>query len=293
MTVHTCVAVRRGGARGTVRRCAPLVLAVALVLVQIAYPLTSGAGRDRVTVAVVLLSAGTALAHATATRGIRYAAAFLVIVSGLGLAAEIVGTATGLPFGCYEYAVDRLGPALGGVPLVVPLAWTGGLYPVWVVAGLLAPRAAARVGLLVVGAVGWDLFLDPQMVADGQWTWCDTGSGLPGLAQIPVTNYLGWCTVALLMGALLTILDRAVPASAGLDNPSNPSAGLDTIASDSGSVAVPVAVFLWTWLGSALAHAVFLGLPVSACYGGIGLAVLGLPLLRHLWFSRLRPEPAG
>ncbi|MFI6165770.1 carotenoid biosynthesis protein [Nocardia sp. NPDC051052] len=293
MTVYTPTAVRRGGARATVRRGAPLACAVTLILVQIAYPLTSGGGRDRVTVAVVLLSAGTALAHATATRGIRYAAAFLVIVSGLGLAAEIVGTATGLPFGCYEYAVDRLGPALSGVPLVVPLAWTGGLYPVWVVAGLLAPRAASRIGLLAVGAVGWDLFLDPQMVADGQWTWCDTGSGLPGLAAIPVTNYLGWCTVALLMGALLTLLDRAVPASAGLDNPSNPSAGLDTTVSDSGSVAVPVAVFLWTWLGSALAHAVFLGLPVSACYGGIGLAILGLPMLRHLWFSRLRPEPPG
>lgn len=285
--------MRRGGARGTVRRCVPLGLAVTLVLVQIAYPLTSGEGRDRVTVAVVLLSAGTALAHALATRGIRYAAGFLAIVSGLGLAAEIIGTATGLPFGCYEYAVDRLGPTLSGVPLVVPLAWTGGLYPVWVLARLLTRRAASRVGLLAVGAVGWDLFLDPQMVADGQWTWCDDSSGLPGSAEIPVTNYLGWFTVALLMGALLTVLDRVVPASVGLDNPPNPSAGLDTVASDSGSVVVPVAVFLWTWLGSVLAHAVFLGLPVSAGYGGIGLAILGVPLLRHLYFSRVRPEPAG
>lgn len=287
--IKRCAAVRRGGVLGTVRRGAPLAFAVVLVLVQIAYPLTSGDGRDRVTVAVVLLSAGTALAHAAATRGIRYAGGFLVIVSGLGLAGEIVGTATGLPFGCYEYAADRLGPALSGVPLVVPLAWTGGLYPVWVVAGLLTRGAVSRIGLLTVGAVGWDLFLDPQMVADGQWTWRDTDSGLPGLAEIPVTNYLGWCTVALLMGALLTVWDRAASASVGLDNRPNPSAGLDIIT----SVAVPVAVFLWTWLGSTLAHAVFLGLPVSAGYGGIGLAVLGIPLLRHLRFSRLRPEPAG
>ncbi|MFD6160362.1 carotenoid biosynthesis protein [Nocardia sp. NPDC060256] len=264
-----------------------------LVLVQIAYPLTHGVGRDRVTVAVVLLSAGTALAHAVGTRGMRYAAGFLVIVSGLGLAAEVAGTATGVPFGCYEYAVDRLGPALSGVPLVVPLAWTGGLYPVWVVAGLLTRRAVSRIGLLAVGAVGWDLFLDPQMVADGQWSWCDTGSGLPGLSEIPLTNYLGWFTVALLMGVLLTALERAVTVSVGLDNPVIPSAGLDTFAPNSGSVAVPVAIFLWTWLGSALAHAVFLGLPISACYGGIGLAFLGLPLLRHLYFSRRQPAPAG
>ncbi|QBS44072.1 carotenoid biosynthesis protein [Nocardia sp. CS682] len=268
----------------TVRGLVPAVLAGVLILVQIAYPLTSGDGRDRVTVVVVLLSAGTALAHATATRGIRYAAGFLVIVSGLGLAAEIIGTATGLPFGCYEYAVDRLGPALGGVPLVVPLAWTGGLYPIWVVAGLLSRGAVARVGLLAVGAVGWDLFLDPQMVADGQWTWCDQSSGLPGIAEIPYTNYLGWFTVALLMGGLLTVWERAAPGPVGM---SEPAAGLDTVA----RFAVPVAVFLWTWLGSVLAHAVFLGLPFSAGYGGIGLAALGLPLLRHLGFFCPRPDP--
>ncbi|WP_405162274.1 carotenoid biosynthesis protein [Nocardia sp. NBC_01499] len=297
------------GARATAARFGPVVLAVALVLVQIAYPLTSGGGRDRVTVAVVLLSAGTALAHATVTRGIRYAAGFLVIVSGIGLAAEIVGTATGLPFGCYEYAVDRLGPALSGVPLVVPLAWTGGLYPVWVVAGLVSRRTLSRIGLTAAGAVGWDLFLDPQMVADGQWTWCDTGSGLPGLADIPYTNYLGWFAVALLMGGLLAVRDRAAPGpSDGLDGPlaagvgatPGPSVGLDRLleglnaaAPKTGSIAVPVAVFLWTWLGSTLAHAVFLGLPFSACYGAVGLSVLGLPLLRHLYFYRPRPVPAG
>ncbi|WP_378739338.1 carotenoid biosynthesis protein [Nocardia brasiliensis] len=264
----------------------PIALAALLIVAQIGYPLTSGVARDRVTVVVVLLSAGTALAHASVTRGIRYAAGFLVIVSGLGLTAEIVGTATGFPFGCYEYAVDRLGPALGGVPLVVPLAWTGGLYPVWVVAGLVARRALSRIGLTAVGAVGWDLFLDPQMVTDGQWRWCDTDSGLPGLAEIPYTNYLGWFAVTLLMGVLLTVWDRAIP-SVGLDNTARRT-GPGT-----GSVAVPVAVFLWTWLGSTLAHAVFLGLPFSAAYGGVGLAIVGVPLLRHLYFSRRRPDPAG
>lgn len=264
----------------------PIALAALLIVAQIGYPLTSDVARDRVTAVVVLLSAGTALAHASATRGIRYAAGFLVIVSGLGLTAEIVGTATGFPFGCYEYAVDRLGPALGGVPLVVPLAWTGGLYPVWVVAGLISRRALSRIGLTAVGAVGWDLFLDPQMVADGQWRWCDTDSGLPGLAEIPYTNYLGWFAVTLLMGVLLTVWDRAIP-SVGLDDTARHT-GPGT-----GSVAVPVVVFLWTWLGSTLAHAVFLGLPFSAAYGGVGLAIVGVPLLRHLHFSRLGPDPVG
>lgn len=282
----------RGWFRVDPRRAIPAVAAIALVLVQITYPLSAGVARDRITVAVVALSAATAVLHAATTRGLRWATGLFVTVSGLGLLAEIVGTTTGFPFGSYVYAVDRLGPAFADVPLAVPLAWTGGLYPIWIVAGMLAsgrPRARAsgisdarsrsrpdasavhrsgllsgsnarRVGLFAVGAVGWDLFLDPQMVADGQWTWAVTDAGLPGLSEIPYTNYLGWALVAVVMAVLLTLLDRL------LAPPRDPS------------VAVPVAVFGWTWLGSALAHAVFLGLPASAIWGFCGLGLLGIPL---------------
>lgn len=244
-------------------RPAPLGWVVLLILAQICYPLTTGPARDTVTVVVVLLSAGTALSHAAVARGTRYAVGFLVIVSGLGWAAEAVGTATGIPFGCYDYTLGRLGPAVAGVPLVVPLAWTGGIYPIWVVAGLLTDRTALRIGATAVGAVGWDLFLDPQMVADGHWRWCVTDAGLPGTTLVPYTNYLGWFAVAAIMAAVVALWERTAP--------------------DRGvSVAVPVAVFLWTWLGSALAHAFFLDLPYSAAYGAAGLAVLGIPLLARL-----------
>ncbi|MGK8559250.1 carotenoid biosynthesis protein [Nocardia gipuzkoensis] len=251
-----------------------MILVGLTVVAQISYPLTAGGARDRITAAVVLLSAGAVLAHATAIRGIRYAGGFLVLVSGIGLLAEVIGTTTGLPFGCYAYASDRLGPAVLGVPLIVALAWTGGMYPVWVVAGMASRRTASRIALTASGAVGWDLFLDPQMVADGQWSWCDTDSGLPKLAQIPYTNYLGWFGVALVMAALLAVWEQAVP---------------DPVRRMRGRVselAVPVALFLWTWLGSALAHAAFLGLPSSAGYGLVGMGVLGVPLLAVLARAR-------
>ncbi|MFC8530590.1 carotenoid biosynthesis protein [Nocardia sp. NPDC057227] len=242
------------------------VLALLLVLAQIAYPLTDGTARDRVTTLVVVLLACTALAHAVAALGVAYALRTLAILSGIGLLSELIGTATGYPFGCYGYAVGKLTPALADVPLAVPLAWTGGIYPVWVVAGLLCRTPLARIPLTAAGAVGWDLFLDPQMVGDGQWSWCVTDAGLPGLPAIPLTNYLGWFLVALLMGALMTASERR--------------ARRDRDAAGAGP-AVPVAVFLWTWLGSALAHLAFLGLPWSAGYGLIGMGVLGVPLLVH------------
>lgn len=245
--------------RDSPRELAPAGCLILLIAVQIAYPLTSGFARDTVTVAVVLASAGTALVHAAVTRGLRYAVGFGVIVSGIGLTAESIGTATGFPFGSYDYAAGRLGPALFEVPLVVPLAWTGGIYPIWVVAGMLCRTPAARIAATAAGAVGWDLFLDPQMVADGQWQWADTDSGLPGLAAIPWTNYLGWFLVAGLIAGALTLWERTAPSARRLG--------------------VPVAMFLWTWLGSVLAHAVFLGLPYSAAYGGVTLGLLGVALL--------------
>lgn len=299
-TARRSVAAIRGWLRTDRRRAIPALTALALVFVQITYPLSAGVARDRITVAVVVLSAATALLHAATTRGSRWAIGFFVVVSGLGLTAEIVGTATGFPFGSYAYAVDRLGPAFADVPLAVPLAWTGGLYPIWIVAGMLVSGARLssvaitrstgrgsdarahsssnarllsgsnmrRVGLFALGAVGWDLFLDPQMVADGQWTWSVTDAGLPGIPEIPYTNYLGWALVAVVMGVLLTLLDHVLPP------PRDPS------------VAVPVAVFGWTWVGSALAHAAFLGLPASAIWGFIGLGVLGIPLCLRAWAGR-------
>ncbi|WP_068278203.1 carotenoid biosynthesis protein [Aldersonia kunmingensis] len=264
----------------------PVAFAVCAVLAQISYPLTSGDARDIVTAAVVLLGAAAALSDAVVQRGIRFAALLFALTAGVGLIAEIIGVASGFPFGCYDYATDRLGPAVAGVPLVVPLAWTAGIYPVWVVAGVVARSEAGRILLTATGAVGWDLYLDPQMVHDGQWQWCSAGASeatgnstsapaLPGIPDIPITNYLGWFVVAAVMAAGLAVAARH--------------------AREPESRVVPIALFLWTWLGSALAHATMLGpeLRWSALYGLVVMGVLGVPLLAHLRDRRSRRDPAS
>lgn len=257
----------------------PIVLAATGILAQITYPLTEGVTRDRVTVAVVTFLAAACLTHAAVRRGVGWAVVLFLVSAGGGFASEVIGTATGYPYGCYAYAVDRLGPSIAEVPLVVPLAWTAGLYPVWCVASRLTRTVPTRIAAVTVGMVGWDLYLDPQMVADGQWEWCNAG-GLPGIEHIPLTNYAGWVLVAAAMATVLALRDsRATRAASGNDAP------VDDI--------VPLALFLWTWLGSALAHSVFLDAPelrFSAIYGLVVMGVPGVPLLYSLVSGKRRPD---
>ena len=158
----------------------PLALTAVTVLAQIAYPLAPDA-LARAASACSPCSPSPPPRH---PRGAPCAAGpgplrlVLVVVPGAFLA-EAVGVATGFPFGHYDYS-HRLGPLLAGVPLLVPLAWLMMAYPCLLMARLLVGRftgidGAARVfatGLVAGGALAaWDVFLDPQMVAAGNWTW--------------------------------------------------------------------------------------------------------------------------
>ncbi|MFI8565072.1 carotenoid biosynthesis protein [Rhodococcus sp. NPDC078407] len=259
-------------------RIAPIVVAAAAVGCQIVYPLVSGPTRDAVTVAVVAFLALASILHAVLHRGALWAVVLFLVTAGTGFASEMVGTATGIPFGEYFYAQNRLGPSLFDVPVVVPLAWTAGFYPIWCAVTFVVRRlgqtqvraTGLRIAAVAVGMVGWDLYLDPQMVTDGQWTWTSGAVGLPGVPSIPLTNYLGWLVVATLMAAAMETLDRAI----GNRRPSGEPRPSDD--------AVPIGLFMWTWLGSALAHAVFLDGPelrYSAVYGFLVMGAVGIPLV--------------
>ncbi|MDX6268436.1 MAG: hypothetical protein QOD70_3176 [Frankiales bacterium] len=224
----------------------PTLLAALAVALEIGYPLVSGTARDRLTVATVLVFLAASLAHAARTQGPSWALRFLAVIVLVAFVVEAVGVRTGVPFGSYAYG-GGLGPRLLGVPVIVPLAWAMFAYPALVVGRLLGhPVLAGAWGL-----ASWDLFLDPQMVDAGHWHFAAGG--------VPVTNYLGWALVALVLMAMLSALPwRSSPAG------------------------VPVALFLWTWLGSTLANAAFFGRPGTAAVGFVGMGVVGVPLLRRL-----------
>src|SRR4029453_5200166 len=124
------------------------VLLGALVLAQIAYPLTEGGVRAGLTVVTVVLGYLLSVSHALLSRGPRAAAALVVTATLGGLAVEAV--ATGFPLGTYDYG-GRLGPKLLGVPLIIPLAWTWMAWPAWLAALRLTSSRAVRVALAAWG----------------------------------------------------------------------------------------------------------------------------------------------
>jgi putative membrane protein len=262
MTMPSAYAVTHRRRRPSGRAVAvPWLLAAATVAGQIAYPLVDGETLRRVTIAVVVLFFATCVAHAFVHRGPAWTLGLVVVTAGGGLAAEAVGVRTGLPFGEYSYA-GTLGPEVLDVPVVVPLAWTMIAYPV-----LLAARRLTRRWVPVVGGLGmvaWDVFLDPQMVGDGHWTWADPTPALPGVEGIPLTNYAGWALVGTSMMLLLTAL----------------------LPRDTADESVPAVLLTWTWVGYVVGNVFWFGTASVALVGGVALGLLVLPYLWSLWQSR-------
>ena len=245
------------------------VLAGAVVLAQIAYPLSDGEPLRLLTIATVLVFAAASLLHAAGTRGTAWALQLLLVAGGIGLQAEAVGVRTGVPFGRYAYA-DTLGTKLFEVPVIVPLAWVMMSYPCLLLGRQLArgmrhqATSVALTGGLTLAA--WDLFLDPQMVDAGHWTWAYPNPALPGIPGIPLTNFVGWMVVAIvIIGALHLTLP---------DQPRAPQT-------------VPAALLAWTWIGSTIGNALFFDRPGVAVWGGLAMGALTAPYL----FSLRRGRP--
>jgi putative membrane protein len=236
----------------------PVALAVATVLLQIAYPLVSGHPRDVLTIVTVVVFFLASVSHAVLHRGASWALVFVLITAGFGLVAEAAGTATGYPFGHYSYA-NSLGVKAFGVPLVIPLAWSMMAYPCLLVGQALSRSAISAAALGGWALAAWDLFLDPQMVAAGHWHWTSVRHALPGAPHIPISNYLGWLAVALVMLAVL----QALPRRSTDDRQ-------------------PAGLFLWTYASSVLANGVFFGRPLTALVGGVGMGLVAVPYARSL-----------
>lgn len=229
--------------------------ALAMISVPILRWLVHDPPIPTVMIVAVLLQVSTALAALIRGYPARRVLLMCAVVLPLAWLVEFIGLTTGFPFGSYQYS-DRLQPYIGGVPLLIPLAWLMMLPSAWAVAALLTRRVvtplrrSAFIGVSALAMTAWDLFLDPQMMSWGFWTWAEPGAYF----GVPLTNFAGW----LLASALITT--AAHPPIAGLLRVSGPL----------------LLIYGVTWLLESVGLAVFWGLPGPALSGfcGMGMFVL-------------------
>jgi uncharacterized membrane protein len=157
-----------------------------------------GLGNIGFTLVFVLFS----LVHCVACNGWRKTAVFFILAAVVSYALEEIGVRTGWIYGAYHYS-NMLGPKLGHVPILIPLAWFMMIYASWEVArGLLrgvdiysARGMAAQAIVAAMVMTAWDTVMDPGMAAAGNWIW-EQGGGYFG---VPLQNYFGWLLTTFLV----------------------------------------------------------------------------------------------
>ena len=172
-------------------------------------------GINTLTLLLLLFS----LAHSSYALGGRLTLAFFAITAVVSWTLEEAGVVTGLVFGPYHYT-STLGPWLGSVPVLIPLAWFMMIYPSYVIANLVidgrptgSPGGRGHLaGLALLGALvmaAWDLVVDPILSGPviGAWVW-EAGGPYFG---IPVHNYAGWIGTTFIVYVAYRALERQWP----------------------------------------------------------------------------------
>lgn len=258
----------RRNSRRTVSRQQSALLYLGLfgvIALQIAYPLIHGDALRIVTLATVFVGAATMILHSYLVYGTVFASIFTILTFSYALAIETIGVKTGWPFGRYRYS-QTLGLQVFGVPLLVPFAWIMLSYPI-----LIAARRAAAHWVFLYGGIGlmiWDLFLDPQMVDAGRWSWKLVGPRVPFEPMIPLSNAAGWLFAGM---GLMALLHRALPQ----DRRKN-----------SINSRVPNTLLFWTLFGGVVGNIFFFHHTKIAEFVGVLFALYLLPYLFQLRFGR-------
>lgn len=259
-------------------------LIAAWVLAMIAQPILRWLYGERFLMAgvnvAVILQAMAVLAILLPAWGAWRAAAVGGVVALLAWSVEFVGSSTGFPFGQYDYT-SRLQPQLGGVPLLIPLAWLMMLPPAWAVAGAILTRllphqraqgghgagwlgGVAFVALSALAFTAWDLFLDPQMVNWGFWVWQQPGEYF----GIPLVNYGGWLLSSALITAVVYRLLR-------------PPSLLNAV-----TFRPLLIVYAITWALESVGLSVFWGMPGPAFFGCVAMGAM----LLAAWPAKSEPR---
>jgi putative membrane protein len=184
----------------------------------------------------------------------RRALGWIGVLIAYTYAIELIGVATGWPYGTFEYTVD-LGPMLGGVPMALPVFFIPLVMNAYLLCLLLLGSRASngwlRLASVIGAVVAMDVVLDPGAVALGFWSF---GGG--SFYGVPLSNYAGWVVSATV--AVVT-LDRAFAGTTLRDRLVDCDFMLDDMVS-----------FVILWGGINLWYGNLLPVAVAAAFG-VGL----------------------
>ena len=127
---------------------------------------------------------------------------------------EQAGVATGAIYGPYHYS-GMLGPKLGAVPLLIPLAWFMMMYPSYLVTSLIVDgrilpqrtdltRLLTRASVAAMVMTAWDAVIDPGMSKAGYWVWEHGGPYL----GVPRQNFVGWLVTTFFVYTTFGLIQR-------------------------------------------------------------------------------------
>jgi putative membrane protein len=154
---------------------------------------------DAVTGAVFFLIVGGLVALSVRDK---HEAIWLAATALIGTAIEVIGLATGWPFGEYVYT-GSLQPQIAGFPPAVGLAWVLISWYAWHLSSGTRLSRTRRVMFAAAWLTGVDSVLDP--VASGplmSWIWGVQGD----YHGVPLTNFLGWLLTGLIVFALAAVV---------------------------------------------------------------------------------------
>jgi putative membrane protein len=238
-------------------------------------------GLRSLTVVLLLFS----VFHASYLVGSRLAVTFFAATAAISWAFEEVGVATGLIYGPYHYT-DALGPWLGSVPILIPLAWFMMVYPSYVIANLIVdgrPSAVQRgpghlLGVAALAALvmtAWDLLIDPILAGPDYQAWIWEAGG--PYFGVPAQNYVGWFVTSLAVQLVFRLAARRWPP--------DPAGPIGLVVA-----AMPVAAYGAMLVGNLLSGLAPAGAGVAGAIAmGIPILAAGLGLLRSRGDAPPRP----
>lgn len=223
--------------------------------------------------------------------GRRVALGFAALALALGWFAEEMGSTRGWFFGRYQYT-DVLGPALGHVPLAIPLMWFALCWIGWVMAHLMlwrAPAAGPSIGMGVRAATAWlgamvvtafDLGADPYFVfVLRAWVMDKTDGGWFGETLQGFVGWMGVSFLILLLAAWWAARGRPAEDAAHAGRPD---------ARQRRAAAVPLLIY-----ASGLVFQLLFGQPIEV--RAVAFFAMGLPLFvaAVAWWQWAHGEPAA